>query len=70
MKPLAYRQVIKKAGKAGFIFRRKTTGTHEIWWNEKTRKTCVIPHHQEIKTGTLKSILHQMGISEEAFRKL
>jgi predicted RNA binding protein YcfA (HicA-like mRNA interferase family) len=70
MKPLSYRQVIKKARKAGFILRRKTTGTHEIWWNEKTRKTCVIPHHQEIKTGTLKSILHQMGISEEAFRKL
>jgi len=68
MKPLAYRQVIKKARKAGFIFRRKTTGTHEIWWNEKTRKTCVIPHHKEITSGTLKSIIRQMGISEKEFR--
>ncbi|EKD52687.1 MAG: hypothetical protein ACD_61C00273G0003 [uncultured bacterium] len=68
MKPLAYRQVIKKARKAGFFFRRKTTGTHEIWWNEKTRKTCVIPHHKEITSGTLKSIIRQMGISEKEFR--
>jgi len=30
MKPLEYRKVIKKARKAGFIFRRATGGTHEI----------------------------------------
>lgn len=70
MKPLAYREVIKKARKAGFVFRRNTGGTHEIWWNEKEKKTCVIPHHHEIKTGTLKSIVKQMGLTEEAFAKL
>lgn len=70
MKPLKYRDVIKKARKAGFVFRRSTGGTHEIWWNEKSKKTCVIPHHQEIKKGTLKSILRQMGLSEKEFGKL
>ena len=67
MKPLKYRDVIKKARKAGFVFRRNTGGTHEIWWNEKKKKTCVIPHHREIKSGTLKSILHQMDLSEKEF---
>jgi len=70
MKPLPYRKVIKKARKAGFILRRKTKGTHEIWWNEDTRKTCVIPHHKEIKGGTLKSIMKQMGLSEKEFKNL
>lgn len=70
MKPLSYRVVIKKARKAGFVFRRNTGGTHEVWWNESKRKTCVIPHHKEIKSGTLKKILAQMDLTEEEFKKL
>lgn len=70
MKPLPYREVIKKARKAGFVFRRATGGTHEIWWNEEKRKTCVIPHHKEIKSGTLKSIINQMRLNEGEFKKL
>lgn len=70
MKPLEYRKVIKKARKAGFVFRRATGGTHEIWWNEDKKKTCVIPHHKEIKSGTLKSIINQMGLTEEEFKNL
>lgn len=67
--PLKYREVIKKLRKLGFIFRRATGGSHEIWWNEKTKKTCVVPHHHEIKPGTLKSIINQAGITSEAFIK-
>ena len=70
MKPLEYRKVIKKARKAGFVFRRATGGTHEIWWNESKKKTCVIPHHKEIKSGTLKSIIKQMGLTEKEFNNL
>lgn len=70
MKPLKYRDVIKKARKAGFLFRRNTGGTHEIWWNEEKKKTCVIPHHREISSGTLKSIINQIGLTEEEFNKL
>jgi len=70
MKPLPYRIVIKKARKAGFVFRRNTGGTHEIWWNEEKKRSCVIPHHHEVKPGTLKSIIKQMGITEREFLKL
>lgn len=70
MKPLPYRIVIKKVRKAGFVFRRSTGGTHEIWWNEKMKRTCVIPHHHEIASGTLKNILRQMDLTEQEFQKL
>jgi predicted RNA binding protein YcfA (HicA-like mRNA interferase family) len=67
--PLSYKDAVKKARKLGFSFRRSTSGSHEIWWNEKTRKTCVIPHHREIASGTLRNIVRQMGISIEEFNK-
>jgi len=70
LKPLPYREVIKKARKAGFVFRRRTTGTHEIWWSEEKKKTCVIPHHREISVPTLRKIINQMGISREEFLNL
>lgn len=70
IRPLPYRVVIKKVRKLGFAFRRATGGSHEIWWNEKTRKTCVIPHHKEVKAGTLKNIVRQMGVSEDEFVKI
>ncbi len=65
--PLPYRKVIKKLRKLGFAFRRATGGSHEVWWNEKTKKTCIVPHHREVKSGTLRSIIEQCGVSEEEF---
>jgi predicted RNA binding protein YcfA (HicA-like mRNA interferase family) len=70
LKPLSYREVIKKARKAGFVLRRRTGGTHEIWWNGEKKKTCVIPHHKEIPVGTLKSIIRQMGLKRKDFLEL
>ncbi len=70
MKPITYREMIKKARKAGFIFRRATSGSHEIWWNEKTKKTCVIPHHKEISSGTLRNIIQQIDMTEKEFNQL
>ncbi len=69
MKPLRYTDVIKKVKKAGFVFRR-STGSHEIWWSDKTNKTCVVPHHIEVAPGTLKNIINQMGIDKREFDKL
>lgn len=69
-RPLKYREIIKKARKAGFVFRRNTGGTHEIWWNDAKKKTCVIPHHHEIKAGTVKSIIKQMGLAQKEFDRL
>jgi len=67
LSPLPYRDVIKKLRKLGFAFRRATGGSHEIWWSEKIRKTCVVPHHKEIKVGTIRSIISQAGVSEADF---
>ena len=67
IKPLKYREAIKKLRKLGFVFRRGTGGSHEIWWNENLKKTCVVPHHREIKPGTIRNIIEQVGIRVEDF---
>ena len=69
IRPLPYRVVIKKLRKLGFAFRRATGGTHEIGGMRQNGKTCVVPHHKEVKAGTLKNILRQADISEEQFLK-
>jgi hypothetical protein len=30
-------EVIRKLRRAGFVFDRQAKGSHEIWWNSKTR---------------------------------
>ncbi len=35
--PQKYRIVIQKLRKMGFVFRRATGGSHEIWWNGGAR---------------------------------
>lgn len=68
--PLKYHAIIKKLRKLGFVFRRATGGTHEIWWHEGKKKTCVVPHHREVKPGLIRSILRQADITAEEFYKL
>ena len=64
--PQKYRKVIKVLRRNGFIFRR-SSGSHEIWWNEQTKSTCVVPHHIEVKGGTIRSIAKQSGINVTEF---
>ncbi|KKU27666.1 MAG: hypothetical protein UX80_C0001G0004 [Candidatus Amesbacteria bacterium GW2011_GWA2_47_11b] len=66
---MSYRDVVKKAKKAGFAYRR-TTGSHEVWWNFRNGLTCVIPRHFDISPGTLRGIIKQIGLSEKEFRDL
>ena len=61
------REVIKKLRKAGFVFDRQATGSHEIWYNPTTTRRTTIPNHQgvDIPTGTLDEIIKEAGLSEE-----
>lgn len=68
--PMKYRDVVKKLRKLDFGFRRATGGTHEIWWHEEKKTTCVVPHHREIKPGTIRSIVRQAGIELEKFLEM
>ncbi|MDJ0662109.1 MAG: type II toxin-antitoxin system HicA family toxin [Crocosphaera sp.] len=53
----SYKVVTKKLRKLGFEFYRQAKGDHEIWINTNSNLRTTIPHHKEIKEGTLRNIL-------------
>jgi predicted RNA binding protein YcfA (HicA-like mRNA interferase family) len=68
MSGFAYREVVKRLKLFGFTFYRQAAGSHEIWFNETTKKVTTIPHHSgDIPEGTLRVIIKQAGISPEDF---
>lgn len=66
----SYQKVTQKMGKLGFEFYRSAKGDHEIWFNAKTNCKTTIPHHKEIKEGTLRNILKQAKIDVDVFLKI
>ncbi|MGL4882532.1 MAG: type II toxin-antitoxin system HicA family toxin, partial [Waterburya sp.] len=55
----SYREVTQKMRKLGFEFYRSGKGDHEIWINTASKLRTTIPHHREIREGTLRNILKQ-----------
>jgi predicted RNA binding protein YcfA (HicA-like mRNA interferase family) len=47
----------------GFKFDRQAAGSHEIWFNAKTRRYTTLPNHPgDMPEGTLRAILRQAGV--------
>ncbi len=63
--------VIRKLRRAGFVFDRQAKGSHEIWWNPKTRARTTVPHHPaNLPEGTVRAILRQAKLSPDEFLEL
>ena len=60
------KDVVKILCKNGFIVRRQT-GFHIIVKREK--RQVVVPNHDEIDRGTLRSIIKQSGLTVDEFLK-
>jgi predicted RNA binding protein YcfA (HicA-like mRNA interferase family) len=63
-----WREVIRALGKVGFVVKRQS-GSHIILEHPDGRWT-VIPRHDPIKVGTMKSMIEDVGITAEEFLKL
>ncbi len=61
------KRVIKALEKAGFVVDH-ITGSHYILLKNNLRTS--VPFHKTVKTGTLKAILNQAGLSVEEFTEL
>lgn len=63
-----YRDIIKKLKKFDFEFHRQAAGSHEIWYNPKTKRFTTIPNHiGDMPEGTLRTILKQADIKTAEF---
>jgi len=58
------RLIFRLLEEGGFERKRSAKGSHEIWGaKDQSDKKAVIPKHDTIKPGTLKSIADQLGLS-------
>lgn len=65
---VAARDVIRVAEQLGFAFDRQR-GSHAVYLRATDKRRLVIPVHKgrELKPGTLRGLIDDMGLSVEAF---
>ena len=70
-KPLPYRIVKRKLEAAGFA-EISQKGSHVKFAKETDAglRTAIVPRHQEVSAGTLRSILRQAGLTVDEFEEL
>jgi len=59
---------LKRLKGFGFAFDRQAAGSHEIWYNERTKRFTTVPNHPgDVPEGTLRAILREAGITPDDF---
>lgn len=60
---LSANYLIKLLEKNGFFYKR-TSGSHQVYYNPDTHKTAIVPVHgnRDLKKGTFLAIIKQAGI--------
>ena len=71
MKPLPFREVMRKLEAAGFV-EAAQRGSHVkfVKITSAGTRTVTVPKHREVAAGTIRSVLRQAGISESEFEAL
>jgi len=64
---MKYRELTKRLRDLGCEFVRNGAGSHRIWWNPAIGRYTTIPDwgSKELKLGTLRRILADLGLSIE-----
>ena len=60
---------IKALSKADFYFKRQQ-GSHIILRRDNPFAQVVVPDHKELDRGTLRAVIHQVGLSVDEFVRL
>ena len=62
------REVVRVAESLGFIFDRQR-GSHAVYYRQFDKRRVVIPMHgsKDLKPGTLRGIIGDMGLTVEEF---
>ena len=70
MRAMKYHEVIARLKKLGFRLYRQGRGSHELWVRDSDGKVVPVPHKKEIKIGTLRAIIREIGLKPEEFENV
>ncbi|MFH1437700.1 MAG: type II toxin-antitoxin system HicA family toxin [Pseudomonadota bacterium] len=68
-KTFSGRQVVKALRRSGFVVDHQR-GSHVFLHNLEKNISVVVPHHKELKKGTLNNILKKAGLTIEDLQEL
>jgi predicted RNA binding protein YcfA (HicA-like mRNA interferase family) len=64
------KKISRLAEKLGFVFDRQK-GSHAVYYRSGDQRRIVIPmHNKDLKPGTLRGLISDMGLSVEEFKKI
>jgi len=66
---LSGREVRAALERAGFVFRRQT-GSHMMLRRDQPYARVVVPDHRQLRSGTLRRIIADAGLTVEQFIQL
>ena len=66
---MRYRELTRKLRRLGCELDRQAKGDHEIWIRSSTRARTTIPNwgSRDLRQGTLRAILRDLGFSSDDF---
>ena len=69
LRPLKRREIVKILKKNGYERDPKhdVRGSHEMWWNPKTKKAFPLPLYDEFGVPLLKLVIQESEILREEF---
>jgi predicted RNA binding protein YcfA (HicA-like mRNA interferase family) len=68
---LTYRELARKLRRLDCELDRQARGSHEIWIRRSTRRRTTIPNwgSRDLRPGTVRAILRDLGIAREEFER-
>ncbi|MGH7597857.1 MAG: type II toxin-antitoxin system HicA family toxin [bacterium] len=72
LRELSYQEAIQRLRKLGFRFYRHGKGSHELWVRDTDGRVVPVPHHRgkNIRKGTVRTIIREVGVSVDEFMQL
>ena len=69
LRELSYQEITRRLRKLDFRFYRQGKGSHELWVRDSDGKAIPIPHYRgkKILKGTVRAIIHEIGVSVDEF---
>ena len=66
---MRYRELSKRLRKLGCVEGRQGKGSHRLWYNPKTKQSAIVPvwGKKDLKPGTVRGVIRQLGISRQNF---
>jgi len=70
LRPLSYRELVRRLKRYGFRLYRQGKGSHELWVRDEDGLVVPVPRkNTDIRKGTIRAIIRHIGVDFDDFMK-